>query len=98
MKSRRLDNLESCHRGVSHAGLLGQKRGRRTQHRRQRAETPHECLGKRLGVTAAVPRIEKHLQQFQFAESLVSLVQQLGTHAALVPGHMVGRAVGSRRI
>ena len=42
--------------------------------------------------------IEKYFQQFKLAESLASLVQQLGTHAAPMPGHMVGRAVGVRGI
>ncbi|MEC7588879.1 MAG: hypothetical protein VX425_08665, partial [Pseudomonadota bacterium] len=45
-----------------------------------------------------VARIEKYFQQFKLAERLASLVRQLGTHAAPMPGHVVGRAVGVRGI
>ena len=94
LKPRRLDDLQGCDRGIAHAALLGKKRGRCPEHCRKRAEAPHQCRGKRLGVAAPVARMEKYFQQFKLAESLASLAQQLGTHAAPMPGHVVGRAVG----
>ena len=98
VKPRRLEDLQGGDRGIAHAALLGKKRGRCPEHCRKRAEAPHQRLGKRLGVAAPVARIEKHFQQFKLAESLASIVQQLGTHAAPMPGHVVGRAVGVRGI
>ena len=98
VKPRCLDHLQGRDRGIAHGALLGKKRGRCPDHRQKRAEAPHQCLGKRLVVAAPVARIEKHFQQFKLAESLASLVQQFGAHAARMPGHVVGLAVDVRGI
>ena len=98
VKPRRLDDLQGRDRGIADAALLGKKRGRCPEHCQKRAEAPHQCLRERLGVARPVARIEKHFQQFKLAESLASLVQQPGMHAAPMPGHAVGRAVGVRGI
>ena len=62
VKPRRLDDLQSRDRGIAHAALLGKKRGRFPEDRRKRAEAPHQCLDKRLGVAAPVARKEEHFQ------------------------------------
>ena len=38
----RLDDLQGRDRGIAYTALLGKKRGRCAEHRRKRAEAPHQ--------------------------------------------------------
>ena len=77
VKPRRLDDLQDRDRGIAHAAMLVENRGRCPERRRKRAEASHQCLGKRLGIAAPFFHIDKNVQQFKLAESLVPLSSSL---------------------